>query len=166
MTERETRLLEAIRAAFAGVRRGAITIHEAEVIDSYGGATEREAARELDTEDTWEGVPNEVIPECQDALRHLDPESWRFYLPAYMTWAVKHFRHNQSIVSDFTIYACALSDDDEVRARQLERFKALSEEQAGAVCRFLRFMAANGDFADDVVAEQALEQYRGRFCSG
>jgi hypothetical protein len=37
-------VVAAIRAAFAGVPRGAVTIHEAEVIDRYGSDEERAAA--------------------------------------------------------------------------------------------------------------------------
>jgi hypothetical protein len=161
----EAEIMEAIRLAFADVQRGTITIHEAEVIDSYGATEERQAARQRDTGASWKDVPDEEIQECTWALPHLDPESWRFYIPAYMTWALKHFRVSDAVVSDFTIYTFALSGDESIRSDQLERYALLSEQEAKAVCCFLRFMAANGDHADDVVAGEALEGYWGRFCA-
>jgi len=154
-----------IRAAFAGVRRGAITIHEAQAIDDWGGSGEREFARQVDTEETWGEVPDAAIEECQSALNHLDDVSWRFYVPAYMTWSLRHFRHSDAVVSDFTIYTFDLSDDEEVRRAQLARYATLSAEQARAVGRFLRLMARNGDRADDVVATDALNKHWGRFCA-
>jgi len=44
VAEASDTIIEAIRTAFAGVPRGAITLHEAEVIDSYGSAEERATA--------------------------------------------------------------------------------------------------------------------------
>src|SRR5262245_24743901 len=158
-------VITAIRAAFAGVRRGAITIHEAQAIDGWAGSAERELARQLDTEDVWEDVTDEAIEQCQWALNHLDDESWHFYVAAYMTWSLKHFRHNDALVSDFTIYTFDLSDDKAVRGAQLARYSTLSTEQATAVGRFLRLMARNGDHADDVVAMDALSKHWGRFCA-
>lgn len=78
------RIIQAIEQAFAGVSRGTITLHEAEVLDSYGTEAERRRARALDTEDDWRRVRDSSIEACPAALSYLDTESWRFYLPAYM----------------------------------------------------------------------------------
>jgi Family of unknown function (DUF6714) len=160
-------IIAGIRAAFAGVPRGAVTIHEAEVIDSYGSDQERAAARRLDTDASWDGVPDADIEECTTALCHLDPEGWRYYVPAYMVWSLRHYRVSSSVVSDFTIYTFDPSGSDPgLREYKLERFRPLDADQSRAVCRFLRHMAANDDYADGRVAEIALEEYWGRFCEG
>jgi hypothetical protein len=162
-------IIEAIRSAFAGVPPGRITVHEAEVIDGYGSDAEREEARRLDTEESWDLVPDQHIEDCPSALCHLDPEGWRYYLPAYMIWSLRHFRSSDSIVSDFTIYTFDFGGtstrvQDYLREYKEARFRLLSEAQSWAVCRFLRYMAANEDYADASVANQALDDIWGRFC--
>jgi hypothetical protein len=76
------RIIRAIERAFAGVRRGAITLHEAEVLDSYGTEAERRRARALDPEADWREVRASSIEACPAALSFLDPERRRWYLPA------------------------------------------------------------------------------------
>lgn len=160
-------IIDAIRAAFAGVPRGAVTIHEAEVIDEHGSKGRRFKARRLDTESRWDRVPDADIEQCTTALCHLDPESWRYYIPAYMIWSLKNFRSNGSIVVDFTIYTfnCS-SNDPEMREHYLAHFRLLNLEQSTVVCRFLRYMAAHEDLVDGRVAESALREYWGKFCGG
>lgn len=158
-------IIEAIRIAFFGVPRGGISIHEAEVIDSYGSAEEREEARRLDTETSWDRVPDLDIENCTTALCHLDPDGWRYYIPAYMIWSLRHFRVNDSNVSDFTIYTFDPSASDRgVREYNLARYRLLDDAQSRAVCRFLRYLAANDDHADSRVANIALAEYWGKFC--
>lgn len=155
MTDTIEAIVEAIRSAFAGVPRGAITLHEAQVIDGYGDDDERARARRLDTETSWMQIPGAHIEQCPNALPYLDLVSWRYYIAAFMVWSLQNFRTNASIASDFTIY-CFLSGWE-------ERFRMLDSDQSHCVCRFLRYMAAS-DYADSDAARQALEQTWGRFC--
>jgi hypothetical protein len=158
-------VIAAIRTAFAGTRRGAITLYEAEVIDSYGDDDERARARRLDTESSWDRVPEASIEDCPWALAHLDPLSWRFYVPAYMSWTLAHFLTNDSIVADFTIYTFVINEDDErLAAYARARFQTLDPAQSRAVCRFLRYMATHDDRCDGSAARRALGQTWGRFC--
>jgi hypothetical protein len=160
-------IIASIRTAFAGVPRGAVTIHEAEVVDGYGSDEERAAARRLDTDASWDRVPDADIEECTSALCHLDPEGWRYYVPAYMIWSLRHYRVSSSIVSDYTIYTFDPSGSDaRLREYKLARYRLLDRGQSQAVCRFLRHMAANDDYADARVADIALAEYWGRFCEG
>lgn len=152
-------IIEEIRAAFAGVRRGEISLHEAEVIDEYGSDESREMARTQDVENCWEDVPDSHIEECTTALCHVDPESWRYYVPAYMCWALRHFETSSSIVVDFTIYTFKPSElDDSVLNYQMKRYELLNKAQCKAVCRFLQYMA-NCNRADSDAAKTALVEY-------
>lgn len=155
-------IVQAIEAAFEGVRRGTITLHEAEVIDAYGTEAERRAARARDTEEDWRDVPDSSIAACPDALTFVDPESWRFYLPAYMRFGLRHLkeRHNQAL--DHAIYSLAKGEDASLARYKLERFRTLSAEQAGAVRSFLELATANDAYCDAVVAKEALETYWSR----
>jgi hypothetical protein len=152
-------IVEAIRSAFAGVPRGSITIHEAEVIDSYGSEAERQNARRLDTETDWSRVPDKAIEECTTALSHLDPNGWRYYIPAYMIWSLRYFRVRSSFVSDLTIYTFdPSSGDPRLHAYKLDRFRLLDRAQSRAINWFLRYMAANDDHADSRVAKIVLDE--------
>ncbi len=157
-------IIAAIEEAFRGVPRGAISIHEAEVIDVYGSQVEQACARKRDAERRWEDVPGESIEACTTALCHVDPTSWRYYIAAYMVWSLRNFRTNNSMTCDATIYTFDRIDDDpKLAAYATERFDHLSEAQSCAVCLFLQHMAKNTDFADDVVADRALRKYWGQF---
>lgn len=158
-------IIDDISKAFLGVRRGAMTLHEAEVIDEYGPPDERTKARKLDTDGRWERVPDEHVESCTSALCHVDPESWRYYIAPYMIWSLRYYRTNDSIVSDFTIYTFdPVLKAGKMREYSMERYRLLTDEQSRCVCRFLRYMARNGDYADDRVANKALQKYWGRYC--
>jgi hypothetical protein len=156
-------IVRVIEAAFAGVPRGRIALHEAEVIDGYGTAEERQQARELDPEQDWRDVPGASIEECPDALSYLDPVGWRFYLPAYMRWALQHLKASHNAAIDHAIYSldCGESPPSAVE-RSIERFRTLNRAQAQAVHGFLTFASQNDDTCDSVVAQQALDRYWSR----
>ncbi len=145
-----------IERAFAGVRRGSITLHEAEVIDAYGTDAQRHEARARDTEEDWRDVSDSALRECPDALTFLDPESWRFYLPAYLRHALRHAGSRRNAAFDHAIYSLDKSGDRSLAEHKLARFRTLSLEQAQAVRSFLVFASQNDAFCDSVVAASAL----------
>ncbi len=153
------RIIQAIEQAFTGVRRGAITLHEAEVLDSYGTEAERRRARTLDTEDDWRRVRDSSIEECPAALSFLDPESWRFYLPAYMRCGLRFLTEPRNRAIDQAIYALDEGDDPNLASYKRERFRTLNVEQARAVQMFLVFASENEDSCEGQVARHALEAF-------
>jgi hypothetical protein len=162
-------IIEEIRHAFRGVHRGRITLHEAEVIDEYGSDEQRAEARQRDTDDCWERVPDDHIAECTTALCYLDPESWRYYIPAYMIWSLRHLRISNSCIIDATINAFVPSNVDvALDEHSMERYRLLSVEQSKAVCRFLRYMARydamSSDYVDPFIS-MALQKHWAQFCS-
>lgn len=160
-------IIEEIHAAFRGVRRGEITLHEAEMIDDYGTLKERAAARRLDTESRWEEVPDEHVAACSCALSHLDAQSWCYYLPRYMQWSLLHYRTTRSISVDHTIYALLpTSDDASINDYLRARYHRLTSDQARAVSRFLSLMASDSEHADAVAAEEALQKFWRKFSAG
>ncbi len=159
------RLIEEIRQAFAGVsREDGITLHEANVIDLYGSDVERAAARRLDRDERWEDVPDDLIESHPSILTFLDAKGFRYYLPAYMVWALRNLG-SDSLSVDFTIYALSPSRLPGFRRWSLERYGIFNSGQATAICRFLRFMAdCSGGDADDRVARKALDRYWNGYC--
>jgi hypothetical protein len=98
-------IIAEITEAFGGVLRGRTTLHEADVIDEYGSEEERRAARARDTEQRWQDVPDSDIESYSSVLSFLCPESFRYYVAAYMVWSLRYYRISDSASSDFTIYA-------------------------------------------------------------
>jgi hypothetical protein len=156
--------LQSIATAFDGVtRQNGVTLHEAEVIDDYGSDELRAAAHLKDTDRRWQEVPEADI-ERLHSLSFLDPVGFCYYLPAYMTWALNHYKTSDSLSIDSAIYSLDISKG--LENYSLERFALLDQSQSCAVCQFLRFMANFGnDYVDSRVAQKALGQYWGKYCS-
>ena len=160
-------VIDEIRRAFADVsREDGVTLHEAEVIDDYGSTEERAAARRLDTDLRWQDVPDRLIQEYSDTLCFVDVKGFRYYLPAYMIWAMRNHETTDSLSATHPIFCLTLSDNPTHREWHLERFRAFDGPQARAIGRFLRFMAERADPGDAGLASRALDAYWGRFCRG
>jgi len=155
-------VIRAIEGAFRGVPLGKLTLHEAEKMDSYGSTdADLKAARGLDRERDWRDVPDASIRECPVALCFLDPLSWRFYLPAYMRYGLRHLKEVSNSAMSDAIYTL---DPAGIRQRQphtQERFQSLDVGQTRAVCSFLRFASRCGEWCDDSSAKEALDDYWG-----
>ena len=150
-----------LRRAFGGVRRGRITLHEAEVIDNYGPDEGRADARPADVDRRWVDVPDDHVAGCPWSLPHLDPVSWRYYVPAYMIWSLRHEDGPGNLAHGFITYTFDISPG--LVDYALARFEALTPDQSAAVTRFLRFRA--GGASGDPAAERALTEYWGRLGS-
>lgn len=95
MNERQRQLLICIEWAFAGVTLGnGVSLHESHVIDNYGTAEARRAAREPDEKTDWRLLVDH--PDLTvyfgigySGLCFLDAESVRFHLPACLYRAVR-----------------------------------------------------------------------------
>ncbi len=168
--ERKAALIELITTAFQNVvRGGGVSLHEADVIDRTGydnkNAKNRVAARRLDTDRRWQDVPDKDIEDCYNILSFLDTEGLRYYAPAYMVWALKHFKTSGSMSSDSIIYTFNPYLNTGHYEWEMERFAVFSAEQKTAICGFLRFMSEDSDeFADEYQASQALTGYWDQFC--
>ena len=169
MNDKQKALLKETRVAFGSVQRGnGITLHQAQAIDDYAGPEQELAARRLDTDRKWEDVPEQDIVRHYTALTFLDADGFRYYIPAYMSFAVKHYKCGSFdfLILDHILYALNPGDGPELPEWKIEQFEILDEGQKEVVCRFLHFMK---DEAEDYLighsdAEQALEKYWGQFC--
>ena len=104
MSDRVQSREEAIRrivSEFSKVfREGGVSLHEAQVIDDYGSDSQRRKARARDTEKHWTDVPEKDIEDHYSVLSFLDPIGYRYYLPAYIVWDLRHHEHSQSLSVD------------------------------------------------------------------
>lgn len=163
--EERVAIIEEIVEAFHDVPRGEVTLHETDILDDNGSEEEAEKARRLDTEHSWEEIPNEWIEQHPSSLCFVDPQSWQYYIPAYMTWTLKNFQTSDSITAEMTIYKFRLFDNNpDLNLEQMKRFQQLNQKQSAAVCRFLRYMSQDDDRVDGGAAKEALQKYWGQFC--
>lgn len=154
-----------IEEAFAGINRGSsVTLHETDVLDACGSEKERARARKQDTEKRWQDVRDDDIENHQNALCFLDPDGFRYYLPAYMRWSLRYFKSSGSLSSDSTIYALGPSGNKGVTDWNRSRWEVFTHRQSQVILAYLRFMAEQGeDYADSFMAELAINAYWNQF---
>ena len=158
-------IVSEIEQAFGSVTRGGgVTLYETDVLDSCGSEKERIKARKKNTEKRWQDVPDQDIEDHQSALCFLDPEGFRYYLPAYMRWSLRHFKSSDSLSSDSTIYALGPSGNKGVTDWNRARWGVFTQRQCQVILSYLRFMIEQGeDHADSVMAELAINAYWNQF---
>jgi hypothetical protein len=149
-----------IANAFSELRRGTgMRIFDAEVKDDYGMVSERAKQISQVMYQHWNEIPHKVIEDFGTVLSFFDPESYRFHIPAYMTWTLLFHEVSQSISSSSTVYSLSLGSSQ--KQWKLERFEGFNHQQKQAVTSFLRYMATFSDDSDD--AQEALNQYWHQF---
>lgn len=157
-------LIAEITAAFDGIsREDGMTMHEAAEWDSQcqpGQWVERERAK--DTEPCWQDVPEEWIGDNSVGaytLAYIDAKGFRYYIPAFMIWALK--TPVSSLDSNTDVVWNLLPNSP-------HRFALLNLEQSKAIAHFLELLAAPFEveaefFNGNDTAQEALNSYWGQF---
>lgn len=146
-------LVAEIRQAFDGVRLdGGTNLYEGDLEGAYNDPSVRLKAREKDPEQFWWEIPAWKLEELSTAVHFLDAKGYRFYLPAWMTWCLRHAKASQLIALD--TYVHSLVPDELVPREPV--FATLTREQSRAVCRFLKYIA---QYYPHTTADQALREY-------
>lgn len=169
-----------IALAFADVTRDAEqSLRQAQLCDRGmsahpASASEWRHAGKLDVEEAWYDVPGAALDECDAALSHLIPMSWRFYLPAYLCRSLSLFVAPafESSMLRSVIFHLTLPMEESAQNHSRERFGILAPDQCIAVKSFLECVrdesllvveATNRHWGEYEGAEVALESYWGRF---
>ena len=92
----------------------------------------------------WQDVLDDVVEGAYAALFFLSPAGFRHFLPAYMSWALRH-PDSAAAVVDSTIFALTPSSDPSLRAFSLSKFTLLDAGQRSAVVAFLEAKAEHTD---------------------
>lgn len=158
-----------INEAFLGLNRDEdCTLHQAQCDDEriMISRENRTAAKRWDPETDWRDIPAASLEECNAALSYASPQSWHFYLPAYMQRALDLIDTCPPMEwSDLPISVVhTLTYRDENRfPNRLERFHRLNEAQENAVVAFLEFVRDSFHDDDDTLladyAALALRKY-------
>lgn len=102
LTPAELKLIAAIESAFKDVtREDGITLHEALADDNRLSKEEQLEARKLDMDTCWQDIPDEVMQKIEAPFGFLDSKGFRYYLPAYMRFIMKH---RDQFAGDMIIY--------------------------------------------------------------
>ena len=157
MTKFEQQLVEEIAAAFDGVgREGGVSLHEAEEIDCHGTSEERAAARKLDVDTRWQDVRDEWIEQFPSVPFFLDALGFRYYLPAYMIWALRN-PDSESAAGD------AVVDNLLLENRLPELLPLLTDRQKQVTCGWLRNVE-QGYYDPERRTARAIDALWGRYC--
>ncbi len=92
LAHRKQTLITEIQIAFFPVHRGGgVSWSEADVIDGYGTAEARSAARAADKDKHWSELLDnkQWMPDRQDRFAFLDPIGAAYYLPATMIFELR-----------------------------------------------------------------------------
>jgi hypothetical protein len=121
-------LLARIHLTFHDVSLGGgETIHQADLEGCYRGEQMWLAERAKDPESHWSQIPDWKLQNMSSTLSFFTVESWRYYLPAFMCWTLKHWRNSSSITSDSVIWS--LTTRPGWSDYRLPRFQSLNRPQ-------------------------------------
>jgi hypothetical protein len=157
-------LLADIALAFRDVTRGdGPSLHEA-ALEGTVAPESRLQARALDTDKSWQEVPEGSL-QTFGSIGWLDPQGFRYYAPALMSFALRNYETSDSLVIDLIIYAFDATFRGVGSEYYRQRFSQFDESQSAVVCRFLKFAVeqAQGRMDEDS-AGRALAAYWGKFC--
>ncbi len=166
--EREALIAE-IERAFDGVARGdGITLSQTLVLDYYGGEEEQAEARRKDTDTRWQDVPEAELEwhSCAVAMSFLDATGFRYYIPAFMRWAVRCSGLPGSEAPGNIVMGLDPGEPGgSLYEYSVSRFRVLNQAQARAVAHFLQFFAgpAGQHRGEDYCAQEALDHYWHQF---
>ena len=142
-------LIAEITTAFDGVaREDGTTLHEAIAIDDWKPREEQLAARQLDTEQRWQDIPDEAIVACESALPFLDAKGFRYYLPAFMVCGLRNWGNDAGRIVDTCEFNVLHESQKSLRQSEPASVAAnygFNEAQCRAIAHFLRFVVGDDD---------------------
>jgi len=140
---RRRALIAEIAEAFDGVSRDdGTTLHEAMVMDDRGSEEEQRAARLLDVDERWQDVSDDIAG-YESALSFLDAKGFRYYIPAFMTYALNHW--GDDWYSTLSFCQSHLTKESQKSLRKSEPASIASKfdfnaAQCSVIAKFLRFI--------------------------
>ena len=156
-------LIAQITAAFEGVsREGGISLRESEVLDWAGPAE----ARALDMDTRWQDVSDDDLKYYASSMYFLDAIGLCYYLPAFMSYVLRHFRPDIDYDEDFVLMHTLwhLEVNQYNHKRYAEMQQSMTRPQKEAIGSFLQFIATQGNEFYREDAARALRDHWGQFC--
>jgi hypothetical protein len=88
----------------------------------------------------WRDLPDASIENGYEALAFLSPAGFRHFLPAYMSWVLRHPDSGAAVVGS-TIFALTPVVEGPLRSFMVSKFNLLDGVQKAAVVSFLRMLS-------------------------
>ena len=154
-----TELINVIREAFREVKlEDGVSLNMTEYNDSGGSVKEFKQLAMTDERDDWQKIDDQTLEQFTVTFCFTDWKGFRFYLPAYMIWAIKH-PHSDSIIGESVIYA--IDPDSKVWLYGRTVDKILNRAQLEAVIQFLQYCVETPDQcnADAAVNLDKMRKY-------
>jgi len=155
-------LLEFIAAAFPLRPLPPMSLHQAQLVDQSMSMeiTDEEWRRagELDGGRSWNEFSDDNLIACDAALAHLDEQSFVYYLPAYLLFAL-HYCTVDWQHPAWTLVGSVVFSITHRTPYTLGRYKKLTSDQRGAVIAFLKFVAKCRTDSAASEAQKALARY-------
>lgn len=151
MSEREQRVLNLIRAAFARVVLGeGVGLRQGQGIDDYADERTLASYRARDEKHDWSAIPVADLDRCYSSLSFFDADGMRFHLPAYLVADLENTLQTADVL--FDLVNCADGSQS--------RFDTLSPIQRDAVREFLLLRLSDPHRAfEHPMIEAALRGY-------
>ena len=119
--------------------------------DLEGNDLERKQIREeFSRYENWLDVPRELLLQERDALPLFEPQGFRFYLPAYMLFALEDYE-GADMIPESIVHSLTLPDaGTEFYEFVQERLVLFGEGQRKAILNFLEYLELSHaeDFTD------------------
>ena len=147
-------LLNRIALAFHDVKRPEdITKSVARELDDDCEvmATRCDELRASDPEKHWSDLPDDEIEAYDDIFPFLDAQGYHFYLPAYMSFAIRRHRDSDSAAIFYVVLACANGSG---------KFDLFTPSQMKCVFEFLSFCVENDGYFDGSWAAYSIDFLR------
>jgi hypothetical protein len=107
---------------------------------------------------SWRGIPDEIVARNNASLCFFSSEAYRFYLPAYLTWVLRHFNTSPSFAVDSTIYSLSPGEGS-LREFAVSKYALLDSAQRRVVLDFLAYLDEYGSGEMDAVAVRKAIEY-------
>jgi hypothetical protein len=154
-------VLTRIRAAFPEYPLPELTLRQAQLGDQTLSReiTDDELRKEgeRDRGVPWTQIEDATLRECDAALSFIDDAGFVYYLPAFLSAALRQIAAGRTD-SDRLVDSAVFHVTNVKSNYALARLKHLTDEQIDAVIYFLRVVCARGGFNTDDAA-QALRSY-------
>lgn len=131
-------LLAEIERVFGDIERDAEVVASVENL-SPSSTSDKEQL--LNAGNRWQDVPDQWIQENHLFLIYLDAPSFRFYLPAYLSWFLRFMDYEANYFSSSTFHSVLhiLTIYERMAEFVLEKYSLLTPEQEKAIAHFLVF---------------------------
>jgi hypothetical protein len=153
-----TELIQAIREAFRGVKlEDGVSLNMTEYNDSGGSEKIFKQLAVDDERDDWRAIDEKTLEKFTVTFSFTDWKGFRFYLPAYMIYAITH-PESTSIIGDHTVYSLNPGSILKLYGRAVDQI--LNRQQLEACVQFLQFCGGDSDDGIDRTAFTNLNRMK------